>query len=197
MSLSDLEDLEPKESNANGCNAHDRAGEKEQDDQQKDNIIDGEDLRRLDQNPVHRIKDVDVSKNVATVGLANRVLCLVDECQEHGDPDEDRHNDEQYASNQLEGAEERLDLDPRFQQPTVAFPSGFLCKALAADKRPLLSNEGVEFSTIFCRETIITTLISALQLTLSFAILVELGRGVGAQGRGRDSRSRFDKSYWQ
>lgn len=133
MSLSDLEDLEPKKPDANGCNAHDRAGEKEQDDQQKDNIVDGEDLRRFDQNPVHRIEDIDVSENVPTVGLANRIFRFVDECQEHGDPDENCHNDEQYATNQFDGAEKRLDLYPCLQQPTVTFPSGFLCKALATN----------------------------------------------------------------
>ena len=71
MSFSDLEDPEPKKADANAGNADDRAGEEEEDQEEKDDIVDREDLGRLDEDPVHRIQDVRVSKHVSAMAFAD------------------------------------------------------------------------------------------------------------------------------
>lgn len=53
-----------------------------------------------------------MTKDIPTVTLANRVLGFVDECEKHGNPDEESHNHEEKATNQFQRAKDGFNLDP-------------------------------------------------------------------------------------
>lgn len=61
MAFTNLEDLEPEKSDTYGCDADNGAGEEIEHQEQEDNIIYGKDFSRLDQYPVHWVKDFGVS----------------------------------------------------------------------------------------------------------------------------------------
>ena len=86
--LLDLEKPDPEEADADGSNAGDGAAEEEEDQEGHENVIDGKSLGGLDEDPVDGLEDVDVSEDVAAVGLADRVGGLVDGGDEHGDPED-------------------------------------------------------------------------------------------------------------
>ena len=94
VAFADLEYGEPEEADACGGNAHDRGGEEEEHKKQEQDVVDGEDLGGLDEDPVDRLEDVDVAEDVAAVGAANGVLGLVDARDEHAGEGEEGDDDE-------------------------------------------------------------------------------------------------------
>lgn len=71
MPFSDLEDPKPEESYANASDANYGARKEKEDQQQEDNVVDREDLRRLDEDPIHRVEDVCVSKHISAMAFAD------------------------------------------------------------------------------------------------------------------------------
>lgn len=65
--LLDLKDANPQEPNANSCDTADGTAEQEQDEEGHKNVVDRESLGRLDENPVDRLENVDMSKNISAV----------------------------------------------------------------------------------------------------------------------------------
>lgn len=55
MAVADLEHPDPKKANADRSQAHHRAEEEKQDQYQEDDVVDWEDLRRLNKDPVHGV----------------------------------------------------------------------------------------------------------------------------------------------
>ena len=92
MPFPDLEYFEPKKANADGSDADDGAGEKVEDYEEENDIVDWEDFGRFDEDPVHGIENVDMAQDVSAMTLADRILRLVDKGQKHGHPDEYCHN---------------------------------------------------------------------------------------------------------
>lgn len=70
MTLADLEDPNPEKTNTSRCDPHDRATEEQQDEQRKESVVKWENLRSADEDPVDRVEDVDITKNVPAILLA-------------------------------------------------------------------------------------------------------------------------------
>lgn len=148
MTLSDLKNLDPEEANTDGRNANNGAGKEEQYNQQEDDIIDWKDLCRLDEDPVHRVEDLNVTEDVAASALADRILCLVDKGQEHGDPNEDSNKHQQETPEQLDRTKDCFDFRPCLYQPALALSTGFSCQALTANQSPFFPDKRVQLSAI-------------------------------------------------
>lgn len=86
MALSNLENPYPEETNANRSNADNRAAEEQQHKDSEDDIVDREYLGRLHKNPVDRVEDIDVPKDIATAVLADRIFSLINCSQCHRYP---------------------------------------------------------------------------------------------------------------
>jgi hypothetical protein len=61
VTLSDLENPDPQESDANCCNPNDGAAEEEKYKEYKQDIVDRKDFRGLHEDPVDGVEDVDIS----------------------------------------------------------------------------------------------------------------------------------------
>ena len=70
----------------------------------------------------------------------------------------------------------------------MSFSASFSSKSLPADEGTFFSNEGLEFSAVLWRQTTLATFIATFELSLTLAILFQLGGCVGTQSRGRDAR---------
>lgn len=71
MALAYLEKPEPKESNAHCSNADNGAGEEKDNQEEENNIVNREDLRRNYKYPIDRVEDIDVTKDVSAMALAD------------------------------------------------------------------------------------------------------------------------------
>lgn len=71
MTLSYLEKPEPKESNAHCSNPDNGAGEEEDNQKEEDDIVNREDLGGNYEYPIDRVEDIDVTKNVSAMALAD------------------------------------------------------------------------------------------------------------------------------
>lgn len=112
MSFSDTEYRDPKDSDTNCCNTNDAGCEEEHGDEQEDDVVDGKDLRRLDQDPVDWVEDINVTEKMTTMFLADGVFRFVNASDEHADPDQKNDNDQEEAQYELYGAEYSSKLEP-------------------------------------------------------------------------------------
>lgn len=71
MAIANLKQPDPKEADADRSHPNHRAEEEEKDQYQEDDVVDRENLRGLDEDPVYGVDDVGVAENVTTVGLAD------------------------------------------------------------------------------------------------------------------------------
>lgn len=62
MAFSDLEDPKPEEAYAETGNANDGAGEEEKHQEEEDDVVNGKDFGRVDEDPIDRVEDVDMAK---------------------------------------------------------------------------------------------------------------------------------------
>ena len=58
---------------------------------------------------------------------ADRVLDLVDACNQHAGEDEDGHEEEQQTADELQRAEDSFELDPGADKEVVAFATVLGC----------------------------------------------------------------------
>lgn len=88
VALSNGENLEPEEANANRGNPNNRAREKENDQKEVKDVVDREDLGGFDKDPVEWVENIGIAENVTAMTFAHRILDLVNGGEEHRDPDE-------------------------------------------------------------------------------------------------------------
>ena len=151
MAFPDLENLDPEEADTNCCDAHNRAEEKEEYKEEENDVVNWEDFCRHDEYPIHRVENLVVPQHVTAVAFADRILRLVDEREEHADPDKDCHEHQQDSAKQLERAKYSLNLCPGSEKPPLAFSAGFCRQALAANEGPLFPDEGIKFTAVLRR----------------------------------------------
>ena len=140
MSFSDSKDCDPEQSDADGCYTDNTCAEEEHGDQQEDDIVDGEYLRSLDQDPVDRLEDVGISQQVATVSLADRVLCFVNSRDEHAREDQKDNNDQQSPKDEFDGSENSSKLDPHLVEEILTFSRCFVRQSLSPAQGSLFPN---------------------------------------------------------
>lgn len=179
VSLADLEEGEPEEADTCSRDADNRGGEEEQDQQEEQDVVDREDLGRLDKDPVQWLEDVDVAEDVTTVGTADGVLRLVDAGDEHAGEDDQGNNDQKKATDELEGAEDGLDLDPCLNDPVTVLTTRFSSKTLAADKGALLTDKRLEFAPVTRIESTVAAFVAAFKLPLALTVGLKLRSSVG------------------
>ena len=184
MALADLEDGDPEEANASSGNTNNGSGEEEQDKEQEEHVVDGEHLGRLDEDPVQRLEDVDVAKDVSAVGATDGVLGLVNASDEHASEDEEGEKHENEPTDELEGAEEGLNLDPGLDDPMTVFAARFGSKTFTANESALLADKSLEFAPVSAVQSTFASLIAALELSLALAIGLQLRGGVCGEGGG-------------
>lgn len=71
MALSYLEKPEPQESDAHCSNADNGAGEEEYNQEEEDDIVNREDLGGYYEYPINRVEDIDMTKNISAMALAD------------------------------------------------------------------------------------------------------------------------------
>ena len=130
MSFSDAEYRDPEDSNANGGDTDDAGCEEQHCDEQEDDIINWEDLGSLDQNPVDRVEDVDVTKKMTAMFFADGVLGLVNTGDEHADPDQKYNKDQKKSKYKLDRPEYSSKLEPDLVEEVLILPGALLGKAL-------------------------------------------------------------------
>lgn len=67
----DLEDSDPEEADANCGNTGDGAAEQDEDQKGHQDVVDGESLGSLEEDPVHRLENVDLAEDVSATLLAD------------------------------------------------------------------------------------------------------------------------------
>lgn len=179
MPLTDLEDGEPEEADADGGDADDRGAEEEEDEEQEEDVVDGEDLGGLDEDPVQRLEDVDVSEDVAAAGFADGVLGLVDARDEHTGEDEEGEHHQDKTADEFERAEDGLDLDPGLDEPVAVFAARFGSETFAADQCAFLADQGFQFTSVARVQSTVTALTAALELALALAVGLQLRGSIG------------------
>lgn len=93
MAPANAKDGDPQNAYANCCETHNTGEEEDEDQEQKDDVVDREDFGRLDQDPVDGLEYIDVGKYVPAVMLTYRVLCLVNTRDEHTGEDDQCKDD--------------------------------------------------------------------------------------------------------
>src|ERR1700742_3772129 len=102
MSLANPENCDPKDPDPNGRNSEYAGTEKEHDDGHEDDIVNGEDRGTLDQNPVDGLEDVDMSKQIAAVPLADGVLRFINASNQHASEDKQDDHHQQQPKDELD-----------------------------------------------------------------------------------------------
>lgn len=143
MSLADSENSDPEEPDANCRDADDRTAEKQQDDQCEQNVVYRKDLCRAYKDPVDRIEDIDMSQDVSTIMLADRVFGLVYCSEEHRYPNKDRDEKQQNSAQKLEWSKYRLGFEPCPDQPAASFALCLLNQTLPPDKCSFFSHQAI------------------------------------------------------
>ncbi|CRK18528.1 hypothetical protein BN1708_012373 [Verticillium longisporum] len=193
--LADLEDADPEEADADGGDAGDGAAEEEQDEEGHEDVVDGEGARRLEEDPVDGLENVEVAEDVAAALLADGVLGLVNARDEHGDPDEEGDEEQEDAAEQLDGTENGADLEPELVDLAASLAGGLGGDALAAAQGALLTHEGLELAAVLGGHAVLAAGVAHLELTLALLVLLQGGGGrLGELGR-RDGRGRLDEGH--
>ena len=94
VALADLEQTDPQEADADSCNADNRSGKEQKGQKKEDDIVDGEDLGGDNEEPVDRLEDLVVAKQISATSFANRVLDLVHTSDQHAGPYDEDDDDE-------------------------------------------------------------------------------------------------------
>ncbi|CRK33933.1 hypothetical protein BN1708_006202, partial [Verticillium longisporum] len=173
--LADLEDADPEEADADGGDAGDGAAEEEQDEEGHEDVVDGEGARRLEEDPVDGLENVEVAEDVAAALLADGVLGLVNARDEHGDPDEEGDEEQEDAAEQLDGTENGADLEPELVDLAASLAGGLGGDALATAQRALLAHESLELAAVLGRHAVLAASIAHLELTLALLVLLQGG----------------------
>lgn len=71
MALSDLENSDPEESNPNSSNANNGAAEQKQHKNREQSIVNREYFGGLHKNPVDRVENINMPKNIPTAVFAD------------------------------------------------------------------------------------------------------------------------------
>ena len=192
MALANLENGNPEEADADRSDSNNRGGEKEEDKEQEQNIVDREDLGRLDKDPVERLEDVDVAEDVSAVSTADGVLGLVNASNEHTSENDKGKYEEDEASEELQRAEKGLCPDPGLDNPMAVLTTGLGRQAFAADQSALLANKGLKLAPVPAIQSALTALAAAFKLPLALTVGLELRGSVRGKGGGRDGRCRLD-----
>lgn len=172
VALADGEEHEPEKADSHGSNAYDGGGEKEEGEKEEDNVVDGEDLRCLDEDPIDGLEDVDVTKNITASGFANGVLGFVDARDEHGDEDEEAKDHEKYTAEEFDWPEYCTKFVPDLDKPGLALATCFCCKPLSPIQCTLFPGQRFQFAAVSRIESPFTPFIAHLKLSLSFTVLL-------------------------
>jgi hypothetical protein len=72
-----LEDSDPQEADSHCSNPRNRTAEEKKHKHGENSIVNGKDVGGLDKSPVNGIEKIDVSEDISTKDLADRVFCFV------------------------------------------------------------------------------------------------------------------------
>lgn len=121
LSFADFEEGNPEEADSDGSHADDGRGEEEHRQEKVEDVVYREDAAGDRHDVVDRVEDLGVSEQETAVRAAYRVLDLVDAGDQHTGEDEDGHEKEKQAADELQRAEHSFELDPGADEEVVAF----------------------------------------------------------------------------
>ena len=161
MTFADPEQGDPKEADADRGHSDNGRREEQHGQEEEQDVVDWENAAGNRQDVVDRVEDLGVSEQEAAVRAADRVLDLVDACDQHAGEDEEGDEEKEQPAEKLQWTEHGFKLDPGTDEEVVALSAVLCSESFATDQGALLTHQGLQFTTVASVESFITTLSSS------------------------------------